>query len=200
RSRERPRLRSVWRQGAAPDARARLLRPPGVVARRPAHCGDQGPARSAHQRADGPGYELAWLPAAGGPTTRITPIVGGGRPHFSRDPNRIYLYEANEGLVSMRYDGTDRRVHIKVTGFTLNLPDAQPFPADEILIAPDSSRVLATASNYVYLVTLPLVGATPPAINVADTSAVPFPVHRLTRIGGDFIGWGSDGRTVQDRK
>src|SRR5437016_14630955 len=96
----------------------------------------------------------------------------------------------------MRYDGTDRRVHIKVTGFTLNLPDAQPFPADEILIAPDSSRVLATASNYVYLVTLPLVGATPPAINVADTSAVPFPVHRLTRIGGDFIGWAPDGKTV----
>jgi len=39
-------------KGAAPDARARLLRPPGVVARRPAHRGDQGPARSAHQRAD----------------------------------------------------------------------------------------------------------------------------------------------------
>src|SRR5437870_1175598 len=144
----------------------------------------------------GPGYELDWLPVAGGRTTRITPISGGGRPHFSRDPSRIYLYEANEGLVSMRYDGTDRRVHIKVTGFTLNLPDAQPFPADEILIAPDSGRVLATASNYVYLVTLPLVGATPPAINVSDTSAAPFPVHRLTRVGGDFIGWASDGRTV----
>src|SRR5437773_2149517 len=122
----------------------------------------------------GPGYELDWLPAAGGAPTRIAPISAGGRPHFSRDPNRIYIYEANEGLVSTPYDGTDRRVHIKVTGFTLNLPDAQPFPADEILIAPDSSRVLATASNYVYLVTLPLVGATPPAINVADTSAVPF--------------------------
>ena len=132
----------------------------------------KGPRGPRISEQTGPGYELAWLPAAGGPTTRITPIVGGGRPHFSRDPNRIYLYEANEGLVSMRYDGTDRRVHIKVTGFTLNLPDAQPFPADEILIAPDSSRVLATASNYVYLVKLPLVGATPPAINVADTSEI----------------------------
>src|SRR5207247_1825057 len=156
----------------------------------------KGPRGPRISEQTGPGYELAWLPAAGGPTTRITPIVGGGRTHFSRDPNRIYLYEANEGLVSMRYDGTDRRVHIKVTACTLNLPDAQPLPADEIVIAPDSSRVLATASNYVYLVTLPLVGATPPAINVSDTSAAPFPVHRLTRIGGDFIGWGSDGRTV----
>jgi hypothetical protein len=96
----------------------------------------------------------------------------------------------------MRYDGTDRRVHIKVTGFTPNLPEAQPFPADEILIAPDSGRVLATASNYVYLVTLPLVGAAPPAINVADTAAASFPVHRLTRIGGDFIGWAPDAKTV----
>jgi len=156
----------------------------------------KGPRGPRISEQTGPGYELAWLPAAGGPTTRVTPIAGGGRPHFSRDPSRIYLYEANEGLVSMRYDGTDRRVHIKVTGFTLNLPDAQPFPADEILIAPDSGRVLATASNYVYLVTLPLVGATPPAINVSDTSAAPFPVHRLTRVGGDFIGWASDGRTV----
>src|SRR5438067_5357144 len=145
----------------------------------------------------GPGYELDWLPAAGGAPTRITPISGGGRPHFSRDPNRIYLYEAHEGLVSVRYDGTDRRVHIKVTGFTPTFaPNPEPFPADEVLIAPDSSRVLATSSNYVYLVTLPLVGAAPPAINVADTAAASFPVHRLTRVGGDFIGWTADAKTV----
>ncbi|HKW41030.1 MAG TPA: amidohydrolase family protein [Gemmatimonadales bacterium] len=155
--------------------------------------GPRGP-RVSEQR--GPGYELVWLPAAGGVTTRISPIAGGGRPHFSRDASRVYLYEANEGLVSMRYDGTDRRGHIKVTGFTPNVPEAQPLPADEILIAPDSGRVLATASNYVYLVTLPLVGATPPAINVVDTTATPFPVHRLTRIGGDFIGWAPDAKIV----
>src|SRR5205085_10696545 len=97
----------------------------------------------------------------------------------------------------VRYDGTDRRVHIQVTGFTPNLaPNPEPFPADEVLIAPDSGRVLATSSNYVYLVTLPLDGATPPAINVADTAAAAFPVHRLTSVGGDFIGWARDGKTV----
>ena len=155
--------------------------------------GPRGP-RLNEQR--GPGYELAWLPAAGGATTRITPISGGGRPHFARDPSRIYLYETDEGLVSMRYDGTDRRVHIKVTGYTINLPEAQPSPADEIIVAPDSGRVLATASNYVYLVTLPLVGATPPAVNVADTSAATFPVHKLTPVGGDFIGWTPDAKAA----
>jgi len=56
--------------------------------------------------------------------------------------------------------------------------------------------VLATSSNYVYLVMLPLVGATPPAINVADTAAASFPVHRLTRVGGDFIGWAPDGKAA----
>src|SRR3989442_5539756 len=157
----------------------------------------KGPGGPRVGEPSGPGYELDWLPAAGGAPTRITPLSGGGRPHFSRDPNRVYIHEANEGLVSMRYDGTDRRVHIKVTGFTPNFaPNPEPFPADEILIAPDSGRVLATSSNYVYLVTLPLVGATPPAINVADTAAASFPVHRLTRVGGDFIGWTPDAKTV----
>src|SRR5213076_97757 len=41
-----------------------------------------------------------------------------------------------------------------------------------------------------------LVGAAPPAINVADTAAASFPVHRLTRVGGDFIGWTADAKTV----
>src|SRR6267143_1002818 len=36
----------------------------------------------------GPGYELVWLPAAGGggATTRIAPYAGWGRPHFTREP------------------------------------------------------------------------------------------------------------------
>ena len=87
----------------------------------------------------------------------------------------------------MRYDGTDRRVHVKVTGFTPSFqPTPEPFPADEVLIAPDSGRVLATSSNYVYLVALPLVGATPPAINVADTAAATFPATATRGAGLGF--------------
>ena len=103
-----------------------------------------------------PGYELDWVPAAGGALTRISPINAAGRPHFSRDPSRIYIYEGAEGLVSMRYDGTDRRAHIRVTGYTYPGPGAEPNNADEIIISPDSDRVLALVGNYVYLVTLPL--------------------------------------------
>jgi len=141
-----------------------------------------------------PGYELVWLPAAGGATTRISPINAWGRPHFSRDPNRIYIYEGPEGLVSMRYDGTDRRAHIKVTGYTYPGPGSEPDPAGEIVISPDSERVVAVVGNYVYLVTLPFVGGQTPTINVSDPAAAAFPARRLTLIGGDFTGWTADGR------
>src|SRR5947209_8598917 len=136
------------------------------------------------------------MPAAGGASTRITPLGNVGRPHFGRDPNRIFIYDAGDGLVSMRYDGTDRRAYLKVTGYTYPGPGAEPDPADEILVAPDTDRVLAQAGNNVYLVTLPQVGGETPSINVSDPAAAPFPVHRLTRIGGDFIGWAPDGKTA----
>ena len=144
----------------------------------------------------GPGYELVWLPAAGGAATRIAPYDGWGRPHFARDPNRIYYYAGPEGLVSIRFDGTDRRAYLKVTGYTYPGPGAEPQPADEILISPDTDQVLAQASNNVYLVTLPLVGGPTPSISISDTSSASFPIHRLTRVGGDFIGWAPDAKSV----
>jgi dipeptidyl aminopeptidase/acylaminoacyl peptidase len=154
----------------------------------------KGPRAPRAQEHFAPGYEIAWVPAAGGALTRISPINAWGRPHFSRDPNRIYIYEGPEGLVSMRYDGTDRRAHIRVTGYTYPGPGAQPDPAGEIVISPDSDRVLAQVGNYVYLVTLPFIGGETPVVNVSDPSASAFPTKRLTMIGGDFVGWTSNGR------
>lgn len=154
----------------------------------------KGPRAPRAQERFAPGYEIAWVPAAGGAVTRISPINAWGRPHFSRDPNRIFIYDGPEGLVSMRYDGTDRRAHIRVTGYTYPGPGAEPDPAGEIIIAPDSERVLAVVGNYVYLVTLPLVGGQTPTINVSDPSSAAFPTKRLTMVGGDFVGWTPDGR------
>ncbi len=154
----------------------------------------KGPRAPRTEEHFAPGYELDWVPAAGGALTRISPINAAGRPHFSRDPSRIYIYEGSEGLVSMRYDGTDRRAHIRVTGYTYPGPGAEPNNADEIIISPDSERVLAQVGNYVYLVTMPLIGGQTPAVNVSDPSSAAFPTKRLTMIGGDFIGWTNDGR------
>ena len=66
-----------------------------------------------------PGSEAAdfiWIPAAGGDVTVITPSGNRGNPHFGSDPNRIYVYSFVDGLVSFRWDGTDLRSHLKVTG------------------------------------------------------------------------------------
>jgi Tol biopolymer transport system component len=144
----------------------------------------------------GPGFDMIWLPSKGGAITRVSRVNPSGRPHFSRDPARIYLYEGGDGLTSMRFDGTDRRSHIKVTGFTVNAPAAEPNTADEILISPDSSKVLALVNNYVYLVTLPMTGQQPLSISIADPSASAFPAKRLTKIGGDFIAWSADGKAA----
>jgi len=154
----------------------------------------KGPRAPRTEEHYAPGYELDWVPATGGALTKISPINAFGRPHFSRDPNRIFIYEGPEGLVSMRYDGTDRRAYIRVTGYTYPGPGAEPDIADEILISPDSDRVLAQQGNYVYLVTLPEIGGQTPVINVSDPSSAAFPVKRLTMIGGEFIGWTSDGK------
>jgi len=154
----------------------------------------KGPRAPRTEEHFAPGYELDWVPAAGGALTKISPINAFGRPHFSRDPNRIYIYEGPEGLVSMRYDGTDRRAHIRATGYTYPGPGAEPNIADEILISPDSDRVLVTIDNYVYIVTMPVIGGQTPAVSISDPSAAAFPVKRLTMIGGEFTGWTTDGR------
>jgi Tol biopolymer transport system component len=154
----------------------------------------KGPRAPRTQEHFAPGYEIDWVPANGGALTRISPINAWGRPHFSRDPNRIYIYEGPEGLVSMRYDGTDRRAHIRVTGYTYPGPGAQPDPAGEIIISPDSDKVLAQVGNYVYTVTLPFIGGETPTVNVSDPNASAFPTKRLTLVGGDFIGWTPSGK------
>ena len=156
----------------------------------------RGPRQARVNEAFGPGYELDWLPAAGGALTRVSPIRPGGRPHFSSDPNLIFIYDPEEGLVSMRYDGTDRRPRIKITGFTANAPMAEPNVADEILVSPDSQQVVALINNYVYMVNLPMTGQEPLSISIADPSASAFPAKRLTKIGGDFIGWGPGGKSI----
>ncbi|HYD51571.1 MAG TPA: amidohydrolase family protein [Gemmatimonadaceae bacterium] len=63
------------------------------------------------------GAEFVYLPATGGEVSIIAPTAGRGAPHFTRsDSSRIYAYSPSEGLVSFRWDGTDVKAHLKVTG------------------------------------------------------------------------------------
>jgi len=60
--------------------------------------------------------EFIWVPAAGGAPTSIMPTGGMGNAHFTRSADRIFAYGGRDGLVSFRWDGTDMKSHLKVTG------------------------------------------------------------------------------------
>jgi Tol biopolymer transport system component len=147
--------------------------------------------------------EYVWLPAGGGTPTRIAWTGSGateqGRnaPHAGPDSARIYLWAGSDGLLSMRYDGTDIKTILKVTGPPTpgGQPGSPPPTPEEVLISPRGNRALVSANGNVYLITVPPVAAEePPTVSVNPSSAVP--TWRLTRIGGDFIGWSGDGATA----
>ena len=57
----------------------------------------------------------------------------------------------------MRFDGTDRRTHLAVTGKTGLFARASPNRPSEIVLSPDGRWVLARVTNQLYLLALPAV-------------------------------------------
>lgn len=144
----------------------------------------------------GQALELVWIPASGGNATRITPYRGEGRPHFGADPDRIYAWEGRRGLVSFKWDGTDRRTHAKITGYKAPLA-AEAGPVDDVVVGPDGEHALVTSEYKVYLVTIPMVGGeTPPSISIASPESASVPVRTLTSVGGEFIDWAEKGKAI----
>src|SRR5947207_4215048 len=135
--------------------------------------------------------DLIWIPADGGDANLILPARGAGGPHFTNDKDRVYVYTP-QGLVSLRYDGTDRRTHLVVKGQGLYFFE-EPVPADDIVPSPDGQRVLAHVMNQLYVIAMPVVGGEPPTVNVT-TPAVP--AKRLTDIGADYFALAECGKTI----
>lgn len=82
----------------------------------------RGAARS-YQESSGPGAfgsaeDLVWISANGGDAQFISKASGYSNPHFVKSTDRIYLNQGSQGLVSIRWDGTDRKSHVRVTGIT----------------------------------------------------------------------------------
>ena len=71
-------------------------------------------------------------------------------------------------------------------------PPPPPVP-DEVLLSPDGKRALVLANNNVFLIAVPPVVGQAPAVAVTSSAV---PAARLTRVGGDFIGWSTDGRSA----
>ena len=143
--------------------------------------------------------EYISLPAAGGDATRITWVGTGatqeGRnvPHVGPDASRLYVWAGSEGLLSMRLDGTDIKTIAKVTGPPTPGGAGPPRPAtpEEVVLSPDGSRALVRVNRNVYMIAVPPPTGDVPTLSVTATSAVP--TSRLTRVGGDFVGWRNDG-------
>ncbi|HSM59192.1 MAG TPA: amidohydrolase family protein [Longimicrobiales bacterium] len=143
--------------------------------------------------------EYVWLPAGGGEASRITWVGAGtteqGRnaPHPGPDPERMYVWAGSEGLLSMRWDGTDVRTVVKVTGPPT--PgfggETRPSTPDEVVLSPDGRRALVRTNRNVFMITVPPVGGEGATVSVASGSSMP--TRRLTEIGGDFVGWTQDG-------
>src|SRR6185436_10614611 len=92
------------------------------------------------------GLELVTISAATGEVKSILQARGFGRPHFGPEADRVYV-NSRDGLFSVRFDGTDRRTHLKVVGKT-SAPE--PAPASEVRISPDGKHVLAAVSTQLF--------------------------------------------------
>ncbi len=148
----------------------------------------------------GQSARFVWVPAeagtGGAPVTLIRPAGNLDQPHFTADSTRIYAYNGGQGLVSFRWDGTDERAHVRVTGPAAPGSTGGGPSASSVLMAPRGDLALARVGSDFYVVTVPLVGGTTPVISVANPDNAPTPVRRLSDIGGEFPAWGANGRVV----
>ncbi|WP_179345846.1 amidohydrolase family protein [Winogradskyella ursingii] len=159
---------------------------------------------------------LAWIPAEGGEITVIDRAKGRGMPHFTKANDRVYLNHGNKGLISVRWDGSDEKEHLKLTGiktygssdvFGKDHETAMPTHEEgwrennkgstpsEIRISPDGTHALAKINNDIYSVIIPMIGETP-TISVAKPDNAAFPANKLTVMGGEFPEWSSDSKKV----
>ena len=139
--------------------------------------------------ASGTGMDVVWVPAAGGDVSLIVPARGVGRPHFTEEQDRIFVY-SDQGLQSFRWDGTDRRTILKVVGRSRG---PEPTPASDLRISPDGKHALAKLTEQLYLIAMPAAGGETPTVNVNTPSV---PVKKLTDIGADDFQWTDDGKTM----
>ncbi|WP_411768578.1 amidohydrolase family protein [Winogradskyella sp. A3E31] len=163
--------------------------------------------------------DLAWISSSGGKINIIDKSKGRNTPHFTKVNDRIYLNHGSKGLISLRWDGTDEKEHLKLTGIkTYGSSDVfgiehdilhASLPTHEegwrenntasrptvIKISPDGTHALAKINNDVYSVIIPMIGETP-SISVAKAENAAFPADKLTVMGGEFPAWSSNSKKV----
>lgn len=160
--------------------------------------------------------EIAWISSDGGNITVIDKTKGRTTPHFTKVNNRIYLNHGSKGLISIRWDGSDEKEHLKLTGiktygssdiFGKDHETAMPTHEEgwretnkgsrpsEIRISPDGKHALALINNDIYSVIIPMIGTTP-SINVSKPEKAAFPASKLTIVGGEFPAWSNNSKKI----
>ncbi|MEQ9405144.1 MAG: amidohydrolase family protein [Cyclobacteriaceae bacterium] len=138
--------------------------------------------------------DLIWISSEGSSNNFITYTDGRSNPHFTKGSDRIYL-SSNDGLSSIRWDGTDEQFYVKITG--KKSPGAQnPPSASWIRMAPVGDQALAQVGMDLYTVTVPTTGKEKFSISVSNPEKAAFPARQLTDIGGQFPAWDYSGKKV----
>jgi len=114
-----------------------------------------------------------------------------GGAQFVAGSDRVYAYDAVDGLISMAWDGSDRRSLLKMTGWAWTRGSEES--ADEILVAPNGKRALANVRSNLYLIDLLPSGSDVPTISTTKLAQSPLPTRRLTEVGGSFPSFTIDG-------
>jgi len=136
--------------------------------------------------------DLRLIPAAGGASTLIAATKGGRYPHFTRDPERVYL-TTSSGLASVRLDGYDRRTHVKFTGAG---PGPNPPSADQIALSPGGRRAFVNIQNKHYVVSIPRAGKETLQMKLTAGAPTAVPVQEMSKFGGSYLAWTRDGDEV----
>ena len=143
--------------------------------------------------------ELIWIPSSGGVPTLIAGGEGLGYPHFTDDPDRVYVtvttahtaLSADSALVSMRWDGSDRKTVAKLKA--KDVWGADFSPVVQLLASADRRKLLIVFRSQLYMASLPQVGGEPPVIDVSTPAIA---VERLTSGGVDQARWANHGGMV----
>jgi imidazolonepropionase-like amidohydrolase len=138
------------------------------------------------------GLDVRWIPSSGGDSALVGPTQGGSNPHFAGDSSRVYL-SSPTGLASLRLEGLDRKVLIRVTGTKIS---QFPERADQFRISPDGRHAFVNLEHRHYVVPIPRAGKETIEINVTPKGPSAVAVKKMSAEGGDYLGWSADGKVI----
>lgn len=143
--------------------------------------------------------DLHWISADGGEqhvivrTTSAPALItsntgGAGRVYYlDFIPNPTPGFNATQmtGLYSVRYDGTDKRTHARLT--------TMQGSGVVVRVAPDEHSLIVLDRDDLYALPLTPAGAEGLAVNFQSPAV---PLRRMTDEGANYIGWANGGRTI----